>query len=352
VVGPSLDCAAPARFAIGAAKLNALAAAGPPTGVIVFTADSGGALAGWAFTFSDGQLVASAQNVALGTNATGALGATSHGGTVMLSSMVGMPTASGTTLFPVDGTMHAIAAPSARSAEYAASHPIATGGISGRFGFVTIDDTTGQADARAVAANGSDSGAPVKLVDAAAAPSNLAIATAPGGYAVAYSSATSSQKQVLLQLHDESFHVTAGPTAVDSASGGEYAPAIAWVGDVMLVAWHAKDAMGNDEVWIALFDSALKQVVPAMSIAKSASDAVVASDGTGFWLAWDSYTGTSHLDGAHVSIDGTVTPRPITRTTGTPGKWTMVERGTQPVLVWNEVGGSGPNLYLDPMCGP
>jgi hypothetical protein len=350
VVGPALDCGAPARFASGGATLNALAAAGVPDGFSVFTANSTGALAGWAYAFSDGQLVASEENVALGANATGALGAVSHGDTVILSSMLGMPTATGTNLFPLDENMSMIARPAALTAEYAAPHPVATSGIVGKLAFVTIDDITGEADGRAIAANGSDAGAIVTLVAASAAPANLAIATAPAGFTVAYTSTASSPRQVMLQLHDESFHLTAGPTAVDTPSGSEYAPATAWAGDVLLVAWHAKDA--TDEVWIALFDSKLQQRVPPMSIATSSSNAVVASDGTGFWLAWSSSKPTNHLDGAHVAVDGTVTPRPIVGTTGTPGKWAMVERGTQPVLVWTEVGGSGPDLYLDPMCGP
>ncbi|MGE5183505.1 MAG: hypothetical protein ACM31C_15645 [Acidobacteriota bacterium] len=58
------------------------------------------------------------------------------------------------------------------------------------------------------------------------------------------------------------------------------------------------------------------------------------------------------LGGAHVATDGTITPRAITNSGGTPGKWTMVARATQPVLVWTELGGSGPDLYFDPMCAP
>jgi len=58
----------------------------------------------------------------------------------------------------------------------------------------------------------------------------------------------------------------------------------------------------------------------------------------------------SLLAGAKIDATGNITPRAIVRSGGTPGPWTTVERDGQPVLVWSEVGGSGPDLYFDPMC--
>ncbi len=350
---PLLACGTPARFQIGASAVNALAAAGVPDGYTVFTTDTSGALQGWAFTFSGDQLIASAQNVMLDSNATGALGVASSGSAVMLSSMIGLPTATGTTLYPLDTAVHATAGPSLRDGQYAATQPMAASGVDGTVAFVTMDGTTNEADAHALAADGSDSGTAVKLVDAAAVASNLAIATAPAGFAVAYSSAASSPRQVTLELHDGGFGLVAGPIAVDTPAGDEYAPAIAWAGDALLVSWHAKDATNDDEVWIALYNSDLTPRVPATSIATFSNQVVLASDGTGFWLTWVRYSpAPSRLAGAHVAVDGSVTQRPVTGTTGTPGKWTMLARDTQPVLVWTEIGGSGPDLYLDPMCAP
>jgi hypothetical protein len=345
-----LACGAPARFQVGADTLNALAATSVTNGYTIFTTDTTGALRGWAYTFSSNQLVATAQNVALDSGATGELGVASAGNAVMLSSLAGMP-ATGTTLYAVDSAMHATAGPSARAGQYAATHSVAASGVDGAFAFVTMDSTTGEADAHALAADGSDNGAPVKLVDAAAVASNLVIATAPAGYAVAYSSAAGSPRQVTLELHDGSFNTVAGPVAVDTAAGDEYAPEIAWTGNTLLVAWHAKSSNGDD-VWFELYNSDLTPKTPPMLIAPAAANAVVASDGTGFWLTWQAYSPASHLDGAHVATDGTTTARPVTGTTGTPGKWAMLARDTQPVLVWTEIGGSGPDLYLDPMCGP
>jgi hypothetical protein len=348
----ALACGSPTRFQLGAASLNALSAASLTNGYAIMTTDSSGALRGWAFAFNGSQLVATAQNVALDSGATGVLGAASYGNTLMLTSEVGTPSATGTTVYALDPTMKALATPSARSGQFAATHPIAASGVDGTFAFVTMDSTTGEADAHVLAADGTDSGAPVKIVAGAAVPNNLAIATAPSGYAVAYSSAAGSPRQVTLQLHDASFNTVGGPVAVDSAAGDEYMPSIASAGNALLVTWHAKDATGDDEVWIAIYDSALTPLVTAKSIATFSNDATLASDGTGFWLTWNTYKPANHLAGAHVAVDGTVTPRPVAGTSGTPGKWTLIARDTQPVLVWTEVGGSGPDLYLDPMCGP
>ncbi|HEX7699093.1 MAG TPA: hypothetical protein VF403_00140, partial [Kofleriaceae bacterium] len=58
-----------------------------------------------------------------------------------------------------------------------------------------------------------------------------------------------------------------------------------------------------------------------------------------------------HLAASQISSTGVLTPVSITGDGGTPAQWTFVQRNGQTVLVWQETGGNGPDLYFDPMCG-
>lgn len=95
----------------------------------------------------------------------------------------------------------------------------------------------------------------------------------------------------------------------------------------------------------------LEPLTPPQVVAtKSHSPQVTSNgDGDGFWLTWVSY-GPERLQAAYVAADGTVTPRAVLGSGGTPTKWSLVEREAQAVLVWTETAGSGRDLYLDPMC--
>lgn len=347
-----LACGAPARFSLGV-SLSALAAVGLPGGFAMFTDDASGNLAGWAYAFDQGQLTATQQNVSLAMLTTGALGAAANGNTVLLASMDGMPTATGTTLYMLDPALAALATPSMRTGQLAATTPVATSGASGAFAFVTTDGTTGEVDGHAIASNGGDAGAPIKLVDGALRPANAAIASAPGGYVVAYVDASASPRQVTLELVDDSFTLIGGPVKVDNAQGSEYAPTVASSRGSLLVSWHAKDATNDDDVWIAMFDQNLTPTLAPTLVSTFSSDAVVAADPAGFSLAWVTYSPSpNHLGATHVAFDGTLAAHGVLSTGGTPGKWAMVPRATQPVLVWTEVGGTGPDLYFDPICAP
>ncbi len=41
------------------------------------------------------------------------------------------------------------------------------------------------------------------------------------------------------------------------------------------------------------------------------------------------------------------TPHAIASSGGAPGPWSVLDRFDQPVLVWTEIGGTGPDLYID-----
>ena len=342
-----LACGGPTRFELGAASVTALAVASDDNGFAVFAADSTGALRGDAYTFAGDQLGAGT-TVPIDSGVTGAIGATTAGGRRMLTSMNGMPTATGTSVFALDPALSEVATTSVRANQFAADGPIATS-ASGTTAFVTIDGSTTEVDVHALAADGSDAGAPVKIIDGLVGANNVSIAPAGSGFVVSYG--TGSPNQVTLLLLDDAFAVTAGPMAVDTASGSEYRPHVAWANDCYGVAWHAKNASDGDDVWFEELDSHLAVVRPQGLIGANAANPTLAADDNGFWLAWQDYsTMTTILNGAHVAFDGEVTPRAVTSSGGSPGAWVMTSRAGQAVLAWTEVGGSGPDLYLDPMC--
>jgi len=344
-----LACTNPPRFTTNAATATAMVATATSTGFDVFTTDSTGNLAGFAYSFSGSELVANASGTIIDTNANGSLGTAVNGDTVLLSSMVGLPTATGTTLYAFGNALKENGSPSARAGELAATNPIVADPTGSGFALFTMA-ATGDVVANHVAPDGSDADAPVAVVQPSVKASNVTVTPVTGGYVVAYSSAQSSPRQVALELVDNSFNTVVAPVSVDNAQYDEYSPVIAAVGNTYLVVWHAKDVTDDDDVWFELRDSTLKALTVPTKIATFSNTAVAASDGTNFWVVWENYSPSTVLAGAQITPAGVTTPLTVTGSGGTPKKWAMVARGSQPVLVWSESGGSGPDLYLDPMC--
>ena len=127
---------------------------------------------------------------------------------------------------------------------------------------------------------------------------------------------------------------------------------VAWASqsNTYLVTWHEKDVTDDDDVWMQILGPDLSPVTPPSAIAAHSVSPKVTSDGIGFWVTYTNYDVSNHLASMYVTSDGTVTPIAIANSGGAPGQSEMLERGGQPVLVWTETGGSGPDLYFDPMC--
>src|ERR1700733_897256 len=130
---------------------------------------------------------------------------------------------------------------------------------------------------------------------------------------------------------------------------------IAWAPqtNLYIMGWHEKTDTGDDNVWMSTLGSNLEVVVPPTVISPYSYSPQVTTDGTGFWMTGRTYVNTpapDFLQSAHIGADGTVTPRAVSNSGGTPGQWAMIIRDDQPILVWTETGGTGPDLYFDPMC--
>jgi hypothetical protein len=356
--GPTIDaaetpliCNTPSQFAVG--TITAVAAAQTADGFALVTVDSSGDLAGWSYAFDGAQLAATKEGVSLGSNANGTVGIAVSGSTLMVAAATGMPTATGTTLLPVDAATMAAGTPSARASELAVVTPIAASGAdSGGIAFASVDNGGAQIDARLISATGSDTGSAVAIIPATAAASTVSIATAGTGYGVAWNQRVSSLNSIEIELLDSQLNVAAGPVVADNLSYDAYNGRIAWAptSNVYLASWHEKNATDGDDVWVAIFDSSLTVKVAPQLVAMSAANAVVATDGSGFVVAYETEGGTVDLGAVYVAADGTVTSQPVPAMTGTPAQWAMVTRAGQPVLVWTMSGGSGPNLSFDALC--
>ena len=347
-----LQCGQPTRFQVGASSVSALASATRPDGFDLFTVDSSGGLHAWAYMFQGTTLTATAQNAAIGSNANGILGATAAGTNVVVAAGIGTP-ATGTDVYAIDGAGNVVGLPVAHDGDLAVNSPIASSG--GDLALATIPMGGTEVDARQVASDGADASALVAIVDAATKADTVSLVAGNGGYAAVWGQQSSGKHAIAFELLAPDLSVTAGPTIVDDLAYDAYSGAIVWapVSQRYLVTWHEKDVTNDDDVWFAILDATGATVVAPELIAAHSHDAVSTTDGTSFWMTWDVYatmTMPSYLDGVVIAPDGTTTARPVTSSGGTPGHWTMLARDGQTVLVWTEVGGSGPDLYFDPMC--
>ena len=338
---PKLRCGSPTRIQLG--PVQALASAALDEGFAVFTATGDQVVHGWMYTFDDGgNLVATVQNAGMGTSETQTFGAGAMGGVIGIASAYGAP-ATGTQIAALDAKLNTLG-----STRHDGEVPVA-GPIAGN-ALVTIGAGV---IARLVSQSGGDAGSPTTIVSMAEEPSDVSIIRAGSGYAVAYHAAVPPPNRARVVLLDSNLAITAGPVTTDDLADDAYSPRAAWAetSQVLLVAWHEKNVNNGDDVWFQLRSPTLTAITPPTLLAPSSSNVQVTTDGTSFWLVWlDDSTSNSLLAGAKIDATGMVTPRTVVRSGGTPGPWTTVERAGQPVLVWSEVGGSGPDLYFDPMC--
>jgi hypothetical protein len=126
--------------------------------------------------------------------------------------------------------------------------------------------------------------------------------------------------------------------------------AYAAAADRYLIAWHQKASMGSgDEVWISLRDGSLAEIKTARVASQGIFPAIAAGD-TDFLVVWQDGGSPSHLGATRIAMDGTVTPVGVPDTGGTAAGWDVVVHNGQPAVAWVETGGTGPNLWLDPLC--
>jgi hypothetical protein len=350
-VPDTLRCGAPARFQIGASNVNALDVVPTSTGFTLFTVDPANTLHGWTYDAIDGEVTAVAENVALDVDISQTFGAATIGDQIMVASIYGVPTALGTKVHALDGELVPLGQPAIRAGQIAAAGPISRSGLDDGGAFVDVDPTTGDVFARPLDLLGRDAGPVRTILPGVESPNAVEVAPGAPGYAVVYSAAMPTPNVARLALFDSALGIVAGPVDLSISTFDAARPQVAWSPEsgTYLVTWYEKTPTDDDDVWMQLRGPNLEPLTLAQVIATNSHSPQVTSDGDGFWLTWISY-GPERLQAAFVAPDGTVTPRAVTGSGGVPSKWSIVEREAQAVLVWTESAGSGPDLYLDPMC--
>lgn len=332
------------RFQIGASDVTSLVAVATPTGFAIVTSRAGGAVTGSTFDFDDSVLFQSTESLPLATSATGLIGAASNGSTVMVSALDGSPP-TGTSLYPFGAELAATADGVSLAGKLAITNPIASG-----FAFASVVPATLEVDAQSVSSLGVDTGPPVQIIDGSEQAEEASIVAAGTGFAVGYTNPVVSPMAARIEVLDASLAVIAGPVTANLTTEDAVHVRVAWneQSATYLIAWSAKDPTTSDDVWAAIFSSSLAPVTPTILVSHYAVNQEITADGTGFWVVWEDESATpSSLDSAHVDLDGTLTPRAIANSGGAPGLWCMLNRLDQPVLVWTEIGGTGPDLYID-----
>jgi hypothetical protein len=347
-----LSCTTPSRVTFGHG-FDALIASPTPAGFQVFAVDGSGNLSGSVLEVQpSGGVATTVDRIGLGTNQAGTFGAISIGSQTLLASIYGRPTPAGTMLQPLSTQLARMGSGSMRNGVFGGDAPVATSNQT--YVFATID-RTGRVDAHPVDATGADAGASVMIVDPAETGTNVRIATADDGFVVTY--ATSSGTTRIERL-DPQFNRTIGPLTVPTAvPNGVMRPVATWAptANIYLVTWYNKDPTDGDDIWYEVLDARLQSMTSALKIGPRVFAPIVVPDdaGTGFWIVYESYaTSPDQVLAAHIDAAGTLKPRAVLGSSGGGvNKFTAIERAGQPVLVWTETGGTGPDLYLDAMCG-
>ncbi|HEY3802028.1 MAG TPA: hypothetical protein VGL61_05445 [Kofleriaceae bacterium] len=342
---PLLACGSPTRFTIGTDQ-QGFASIARDNGFAAFTSDTPGALWGWSFELDGGALVETADDVQLGSGVSAQLGGAAVGEQMVLA---GGLTAGGTKLFSLDASLDVIGTPNMLSNDTAATVPVASS-----TGLLAFASTQGGAPAiDVVGTDGMVVDGDTTVGSAGDMPSYVAAVATTSGFALGYADGTTGTAK--LATFDEHLDSLVADTSIDAGTYMEL-PWFAYSAaqNEFLVVWHQKNATNDDDVWGMIVDQTLTTVVAPFEISPYSTNAVAGADATGFWVAYDTYDPTmmspNKMAASRVTPSGQVTARPVTSSGGTPMSWMLVERDGQVVLTWTETGGSGPNLYFDPMC--
>jgi hypothetical protein len=341
-------CNEPQRFASSGAPISAMTAVATSSGNAVFMADTAGNLAGWTYQNADGMLLPTSANVAIDTDVTSTISAAAQGNSIVVSAIKGLAASTGTSLYPRD-KLGSSRGPVAQYTEFGADRALAVS-PGGQFALAHIDVASRELRLRAIDTLG-NGGSQVVVAPALELASYATIGSGSSGYVVQWNAGNTSPSSVRIALVDQDFGVVAGPvTANGQTTEGPISPHVLWAktSDTYLATWHEKNG-SDDDVWYQLRGPDLAPITISAVLSSSSCCTDIATDGVDFWITWLDFAGNK-LVAARISATGVVTQRSVMSSGGTPVKWTMLQSGLQPVLVWIESGGTGPEMWIDPLC--
>jgi len=353
-----IACGTSPRFAITLTSAMQLAATATTDGYRVFTTDDTGQVRGSAFTFATASgattLGAAGPEVDIVQGATGPLGAIASGNQTVLAAPYGAaPNSTGTSLIPLDAQLQPLGAAVRRDGWYGAAGSLAQR-PGGPLAFL-IQAIDGRAvDAQLVSPLGADDGGASHVIDSSEGANTPTILAAGAGYVATWNATVPSPDPIRAALLSDqlqptalaSTQITPTTTLPDSfAARVAYLPGV----DRYLFVWTEK--LSGDQIWMSLRDASLGPIGAAAMVTTDGVTPNVVASADDFLVVW--IAGNQALGAARVSSDGQITQRPAIATSGGGAvAWDLVSRNDQPVLVWLEGGGVGPNLWFDPLCTP
>jgi hypothetical protein len=323
----------------------------------VFTVDGTGQVQGFSYAFDTNDLATArlakqVGDVPVGTNATGSIGAFALGDDVLVAMPYGRPNATGTALIPLDAQLGSRGAPVRRDGVYGAGATLARNS-NGALVFAT-QPTLKEVDLQLVTSLGTDdaSVAPVQVTDGTAEMDSPTILAVGANFLVVWN-AIVGPSALHAQIFDDRLvaQTLIKKVSFDQPTGTESPrAAYAAAADRYLFAWHQKVTTGSgDEVWLSLRDGSLTEI-KAIRVASQGILPVIVAGDSDFLVVWQDGGSPSHLGAARIAMDGAVTPVGVPDTGGTAAGWDLVVHNGQPALAWVETNGTGPNLWLDPLC--
>ncbi|HEY0191406.1 MAG TPA: hypothetical protein VGC42_09825 [Kofleriaceae bacterium] len=346
---PALACDG-ARFPTGPTT-SSLGATPTDDGYFVLAVDSGGGVSGAAFDFSaDRSLAQTTGQVAIATGATGSVAGVGLPEGALVEVPYGRPDTTGTVLVPLDRTLQPRGA-QAKHDTWIAGAAMLARTSSGAIALAGQDRTNRNIQGQLVDGTGAFLGAPVLLVAGSTSPQTATLVAAGDHFLATWVASGKDDAEARAQLLDDKLVPITAVTKVssDPVNGAEFPrAAYAPVADRYLFAWFQKVNGGMDQVWVSLRDGRLNELAPPQLVASDGTMPIVAAGTDDFLVVWKD--DGAKLAAARVKMTGEITPIGVTNTGGKSAGWDVVVRDGQPALVWVESGGTGPNLWLNPLC--
>jgi predicted small lipoprotein YifL len=355
---PVLSCDAAPRFMSGTTTTR-LAATSTQDGYLVLSLDGNGQITGSSFQFSATDpmhpLTQATASVPIMSDAN-SVAAFAIGGSLFASVPFGKTSLTGTKFVSLDPQLMTVGTPTMSDGWYSGAAMLARGTAS-NFALLAQSLSTGEVDVGLFAADSTQLIPTQPVIQGSPLPANPTIisATQPGGTArfLVSWNAPGSPDAIHAQVLDDQLiprtavtKISADPTFGSQNPRAAYAPGA----DRYLFAWSEKVGSGMDQVWLSLRDGNLAEVVPPIKIAAQGVLPVIAAGDDSFLVVWQDGGDPYRLGAARVAKDGTNMALGIPTTGGTTAGWDLVVHDGQPALVWVEANGTGPNLWLDPLC--
>lgn len=354
-----IACGTTPRFTIAMTSSMHLAAAATTDGYRVFTTDAAGQVRGSAFTFSTANaattLGSGALDVAIVAGASGPLGVLTSGDQSLLAAPYGgPPSALGTSLVPLDAQLAPLGPTVRRDGWYGAAGALAQR-PGGAIAFLIQQIGPAQpVEAQVVSPLGGDAGGASRVVDSSEGPNTPTILAAGAGYVATWNATAPSPdpiRAVLLNDQLQPTALTSTQISPTDAMADSFAARVAYLPGASRYLFVWTEKVSGDQIWMSLRDASLAPVGAAVMVTADGVAPNVVASRDDFLVAWT--IGNAGLGAARVSRDGQLTQRPAIQTSGGgAAAWDLVSRNDQPVLVWLEAGGTGPNLWFDPLCTP